>query len=102
MMIKSDNHKGNRTLPRDQLLFLWAVQMEYDDLSTKSSEAEKEVNMLQIKIDDINNNLSKYKKEMDSRKRFLETRLNSLEKQSFTIDSYPKVLETAQREKRYS
>ncbi|KAK8549348.1 hypothetical protein V6N13_009024 [Hibiscus sabdariffa] len=79
-----------------------AVQMEYDDLSTKSSEAEKEVNMLQIKIDDINNNLSKYKKEMDSRKRFLETRLNSLEKQSFTIDSYPKVLETAQREKRYS
>ncbi|GMJ01782.1 hypothetical protein like AT2G31970 [Hibiscus trionum] len=88
-----------KDLKREVTQALRAVQMEYDDLSTKSSEAEKEVNMLQIKIDDINNNLSKYKKEMDSRKRFLEARLNSLEKQSFTIDSYPKVLETAQEKK---
>ncbi|XVE81250.1 hypothetical protein DITRI_Ditri15bG0048400 [Diplodiscus trichospermus] len=77
----------------------WAVQMEYDELSTKSGEAEKEVNLLQMKIDEVNNNLSKHQKDMDSRKRFLEARLNSSDQQSFTIDSYPKVLETAKEKK---
>lgn len=39
--------------------------MEFDDLNTKSREAEKEVNMLQIKIEEVNNNLSKYRKDME-------------------------------------
>lgn len=39
--------------------------MEYDDLSVKSREAEKEVNMLQMKIQDAENNLSKLHKDRD-------------------------------------
>lgn len=39
--------------------------MEFDDLNTKSREAEKDVNMLQIKIEEVNNNLSKYRKDME-------------------------------------
>ncbi|XWS13350.1 hypothetical protein CRYUN_Cryun36dG0030200 [Craigia yunnanensis] len=89
----------DKDLKREITQAIRAVQMEYDELSTKSSEAEKEVNMLQMKIDEINNNLSKHLKDMDSRKRFLEARLNSLDQQSFTIDSYPKVLETAKEKK---
>ncbi|KAK5841115.1 DNA repair RAD50 -like protein [Gossypium arboreum] len=89
----------DKDLKREVTRALSGVQKEYDELSTKSSEAEKEVNILQMKIDEINSNLSKHKKEMDSRKKFLEARLNSLEKQSFTIDSYPQVLETAKEKK---
>lgn len=39
--------------------------MEFDDLSSKSREAEKEVNMLQMKIQEVNNNLSKHRKDVD-------------------------------------
>ena len=39
--------------------------MEFDDLNTKSREAEKEVNMLQIKIQEVNTNLSKYCKDVE-------------------------------------
>ena len=39
--------------------------MEYDDLNSKSREAEKDVNMLQMKIQEVNNNLSRYQKEME-------------------------------------
>ena len=42
-----------------------SIGMEFDDLNTKSREAEKEVNMLQIKIEEVNNNLSKYRKDME-------------------------------------
>lgn len=89
----------DKDLKREITQALRAVQMEYDELSTKSSEAEKEVNMLQSKVDEINKNLSKHQKDMDSRKRFLEARLSSLDQQFFTIDSYPKVLETAKEKK---
>ncbi|EOY05146.1 DNA repair-recombination protein (RAD50) isoform 1 [Theobroma cacao] len=89
----------DKDLKREITKALRSLQMEFDELSTKSSEAEKEVNMLQMKIEEINNNLSKHHKDMDSRKRFLEARLNSLDQQSFTIDSYPNFLETAKEKK---
>lgn len=34
-------------------------------MNSKSREAEKEVNMLQMKIEEVNNNLSKLNKDMD-------------------------------------
>ncbi|GLT61000.1 hypothetical protein SLA2020_337360 [Shorea laevis] len=74
---------------------LRVLQVEFEDMSSKSQEAEKEVNMLQVKIQEINNNLSKHHKDIDSKKRFIESRLKSLDQHSFTIDSYPKALETA-------
>ncbi|KDP39329.1 hypothetical protein JCGZ_01086 [Jatropha curcas] len=42
-----------------------ALGTEYDDLNSKSREAEKEVNVLQMKIQEANNNLSKLRKDMD-------------------------------------
>lgn len=47
------------------LSYLRAVGMEYDDLNSKSREAEKDVNMLQMKIQEVNHNLSRYQKEME-------------------------------------
>ncbi|XP_057959877.1 DNA repair protein RAD50 [Malania oleifera] len=76
-----------------------AVGMEYDDLNSKSREAEKEVNLLQMKMQEANNNLSKLHKDVESRKRYIESKLQSLDQQSSDIDSYLKVLEMA-KEKR--
>lgn len=46
---------------------LWfrSIEREYDDLSLKSREAEKEVNMLQMKIQEVNNSLSKHNKDAE-------------------------------------
>ncbi|KAL6343225.1 hypothetical protein AAG906_021136 [Vitis piasezkii] len=76
-----------------------ALGIEFDDMNSKSREAEKEVNMLQMKIEEVNNNLSKLNKDMDSRKRFIESKLQSLDQQSFSIESYMKAFDLA-KEKR--
>ncbi|OMO96607.1 DNA repair protein Rad50 [Corchorus capsularis] len=89
----------DKDLKREISQALRTLQNEYDELSTKSSEAEKEVNLWQMKIDEINNNISKHRKDMDAKKRYLEARLNSLDQQPLPIDSYPKVLETAKEKK---
>lgn len=39
--------------------------MEFDDLSTKSREVEKEVTMFQMKIQEVNNNLCKHRKDLE-------------------------------------
>ncbi|KAK9288716.1 hypothetical protein L1049_017179 [Liquidambar formosana] len=89
----------DKDLKKEIMQSLRALGMEFDDLNSKSREAEKEVNMLQMKIQEVNNSLSKLHKDMDSRKRFIETKLQSLDQQSFSIDSYLKVLDLA-KEKR--
>ncbi|CAN8315648.1 unnamed protein product [Cochlearia groenlandica] len=71
------------------------IEREYDDLSLKSREAEKEVNMLQMKIQEVNNSLSKHHKDTESRKRYIESKLQALKQESFTIDAYPRLLESA-------
>lgn len=62
-------------LPKSELNLLFsylrAVGMEYDDLNSKSREAEKDVNMLQMKIQEVNYNLSRYQKEMECEFSFL-------------------------------
>lgn len=45
-----------------------SVEREYDDLSLKSREAEKEVNMLQMKIQEVNNSLSKHHKDTECKR----------------------------------
>lgn len=92
-------------LPRDRDLkkeitqALRALLTEFDDLSSKSREADKEVNMLQMKIQEVTDNLSKHRKDVDSKKRFIESKLESLNQQIFSIDTYQKVLDSA-KEKR--
>jgi DNA repair protein RAD50 len=41
------------------------VKREYDDLSSKSLEAEKEMKLVQMKIQDATNHLSKLQKDLD-------------------------------------
>ncbi|XP_010414057.1 PREDICTED: DNA repair protein RAD50 isoform X2 [Camelina sativa] len=78
---------------------LRSIEREYSELSLKSREAEKEVNMLQMKIQEVNNSLFKHKKDTESRKRYIESKLQALKQESVTIDAYPKLLESA-KEKR--
>lgn len=76
-----------------------ALQREVDDLSVKSREAEKEVNMLQMKIEEVNHNLTKYHKDMDSRKRFLESKLQLMDQEFAGIESYPKIMDSVKEKK---
>ncbi|CAL9235186.1 unnamed protein product [Arabidopsis halleri] len=78
---------------------LRSIEREYDDLSLKSRQAEKEVNMLQMKIQEVNNSLFKHNKDTESRKKYIESKLQALKQESVTIDAYPKLLESA-KEKR--
>ncbi|GMY32060.1 DNA repair protein RAD50-like [Fagus crenata] len=55
----------DKDLKKEITQALRPIRMEFDDLNTKSHEAEKDVNMLQIKIEEVNNNLSKYCKDME-------------------------------------
>ncbi|KFK31167.1 hypothetical protein AALP_AA6G077500 [Arabis alpina] len=80
---------------------LRSIEREYDDLSLKSREAEKEVNMLQMKIQEGNSNLSKHHKDTESRKRYIESKLQALKQESFSIEAYPKLLESAKDRRDY-
>ncbi|KAL7251141.1 hypothetical protein ACSBR1_013051 [Camellia fascicularis] len=89
----------DKDLKKEIAQALRALGMEFDDLSSKSREAEKEVNMLQMKIQEVNNNLSKLHKDMDSKKRFIESKVQFLDQQYVSIDSYLQVFDSA-KEKR--
>lgn len=88
-----------KDLKQEIMHSLRVLEIEFDDLNSKSREAEKEVNMLKMQIQEVNNNLSKLHKDMGSKKRIVESKLQSLNQQPFSIDSYPKVLDLA-KEKR--
>lgn len=89
----------DRDLKKEITQALRALLTEFDDLSSKSREADKEVNMLQMRIQEVTENLSKHRKDVDSKKRFIESKLESLNQQIFSIDTYQKVLDSA-KEKR--
>ncbi|KAI3424599.1 Zinc-hook domain-containing protein [Psidium guajava] len=89
----------DKDLKKEITQALRAINLEFDDLGSKSREAEKEVNMLQMKIQEANDSLSKHHKDLESRKRFIESKLLSFDQQSSGIDAYPTVLESA-KEKR--
>lgn len=74
---------------------LRSITMEFADLSSKSSEVEKEVNLLQMKIQEINSNLAKLEKDKDSRKRVIESKLQSVGSQSCSVESYIHALDKA-------
>ncbi|XP_056858154.1 DNA repair protein RAD50-like, partial [Raphanus sativus] len=97
--------KGRLPLEKDMkkeiVQALRSVEREYGDLSLKSREAEKEVNMWQMKIQEVNNSLSKHHKDTESRKRYIESKLQALKQESFTIDAYPKLLDSAKDKRDY-
>ncbi|GAB2227860.1 hypothetical protein Drorol1_Dr00009687 [Drosera rotundifolia] len=90
---------SDKDLKKEMIQAFRATTMEFDDINSKSREAEKEVSALQIKIQEVNDNLSKYRKDMDARRQYIESKLQSLDQQSHVIESYQKVLDTA-KEKR--
>ncbi|XP_038971803.1 DNA repair protein RAD50 [Phoenix dactylifera] len=68
------------------------LKKEYDDLNSKTLEAEKEVKLVQMKTQDAKSHLSKLQKDMDAKRRFLESKFHSLILMSSEIESFPKVL----------
>ncbi|CAM8905564.1 unnamed protein product [Rhodiola kirilowii] len=90
---------ADKDLKKEITQALSAHVTEFNDLNSKSREAEKEVNMYQMKIQEANSNLSNLRKDMETRKMYIENRLQSLDQQAQDIDSYPKVLDSA-KEKR--
>ncbi|KAK4766674.1 hypothetical protein SAY87_008316 [Trapa incisa] len=90
---------SDKEMKKDFTLALRALSTEFDELNSRSHEAEKEVNVLQMKIQEVNDNLSKHRKDLESRKRFIESKLQVLEPQFSTIDCYLQALERA-KEKR--
>lgn len=89
----------DKDVKKEVIQALRALELEYDDLSVKSREAEKEVNMLQMKIQEAENHLSKLHKDRDSRKRFIESKLKSLDQQTASIDLYLEVLDRAREQR---
>ncbi|KAK9159898.1 hypothetical protein Syun_006239 [Stephania yunnanensis] len=83
---------SDKDLKKEITQALGKVRKEYEDLNSKSVEAEKEVKVNQLKIQDAQNSLSKLQKDMDARRRFVDSKLQSLELHSSTIDSFPEVL----------
>ncbi|KAJ0606193.1 putative DNA repair protein Rad50 [Helianthus annuus] len=89
----------DKDLKKEVMQALSAITTEYDDLNSKSREADKDFNAVQLKIQEVNNNLAKLHKDKDSRKRVIESKLQTLDRQSTSIDFYTKVLDVA-KEKR--
>ncbi|KAI4378799.1 hypothetical protein MLD38_016230 [Melastoma candidum] len=90
---------ADKDLKKEVTQALRSVNVEYDDMTLKSREAEKEVNLLQMKIQEADDNLSKHRKDLESRRRFIESKLQSLDQQASTIENYLRLLESA-KEKR--
>ncbi|VFQ75595.1 unnamed protein product [Cuscuta campestris] len=84
-------------LPQDKDLKKEVTQVqrtmhtEFEDLSAKASEAEKDLNMVQMKIEEANNNLYKINKEAESKKRYVESKLQLIDPVATSIDIYLKL-----------
>ncbi|CAI9260748.1 unnamed protein product [Lactuca saligna] len=89
----------DKDLKKEVSQALRALTTEYDDLNSKSREADKDVSAMQLKIQDVSNNLAKLNKDKDSRRRVIESKLQTLDHNSANIESYVKVLDVA-KEKR--
>uniref|UniRef100_A0A7N1A2Q4 DNA repair protein RAD50 n=1 Tax=Kalanchoe fedtschenkoi TaxID=63787 RepID=A0A7N1A2Q4_KALFE len=86
---------ADKDLKKEITQALSALVIEFNDLNSKSREAEKEVHMYQMKIQEANSNLAKLQKDMESRKRYIEAKIQSLDQHAQDIDSYPKILDLA-------
>ncbi|XP_073006721.1 DNA repair protein RAD50 isoform X1 [Typha latifolia] len=82
----------DKDLKKDITHAFGSLKKEFDDLNSKTLEAEKEVKLVQMKIQDAKSHLSKLQKDMDAKRRFLDSKLQSLIQISYDIDSFPEVL----------
>ncbi|RZC68646.1 hypothetical protein C5167_031923 [Papaver somniferum] len=86
---------SDKDLKKEITQAVGTLKKEYDDLNSKSIEAEKEVKVLQMKIQDVKINIAKFQKDTDAKKRFVDSKLQSLVQQSYYIDSFPQALQEA-------
>ncbi|KAL5208788.1 hypothetical protein ABZP36_033223 [Zizania latifolia] len=75
------------------------VDKEYDDLNSKSRDAEQELKLVQMKIHDARNHLSKLRKELDAKRNIMELKLQTITKISADINMFPKLLKDAMEER---
>jgi len=73
----------------------WPVDKEYNDLKSKSQEAEQELKLTQSKVTDAREQLTKLRRDMDAKRRFLDSKLQSILQISANVDMFPKVLQDA-------
>ncbi|KAF7009425.1 hypothetical protein CFC21_023963 [Triticum aestivum] len=71
------------------------VDAEYNDLSSKSLEAEQQSKLAQMKISAARSHLSKLQKDLDAKRNHLNSKLQPITKVSVDINTYPKILKDA-------
>ncbi|CAM0879260.1 unnamed protein product [Alopecurus aequalis] len=72
-----------------------SVDAEYNELSSKSQEAEQQMKFAHMKVDVARSRLSKLQKDMDAKRNRLNSKLQSVTKVSVDINTYPKILKDA-------
>ncbi|CAN6238184.1 unnamed protein product [Urochloa humidicola] len=77
----------------------WPVDKEYNELKSKSQEAEQEFKLAQSKVSDAREQLTKLRKDLDAKRRFLDSKLQSISQISADIDMFPKVLQDAKNKR---
>ncbi|PUZ75604.1 hypothetical protein GQ55_1G193800 [Panicum hallii var. hallii] len=77
----------------------WPVDKEYNELKSKSLEAEQEFKLAQSKVSDAKEQLTKLQKDLDAKRRFLDSKLQSISQISADVDMFPKVLQDAKNKR---
>ncbi|XP_074570260.1 DNA repair protein RAD50 [Curcuma longa] len=83
---------SDKDLKKEITNALGSLTKEYNDLNSKTMEAEKEMKLLQMKIQDSKSHIVKLQKDVDAKRRFLDSKLQSLLQTPGDIDSFPNVL----------
>ncbi|XP_042426943.1 DNA repair protein RAD50-like [Zingiber officinale] len=83
---------SDKDLKKEITNALGSLTKEYNDLNSKTMEAEKEMKLLQMKIQDSKSHIVKLQKDVDAKRRFLVSKLQALLQTPGDIDSFPNVL----------
>ncbi|CAN6447622.1 unnamed protein product [Victoria cruziana] len=86
---------SDKDLKREITCALSALRKEHDDISAKSTEAEKKMKLVEMKIQDAKDNLLKLQKDMESKRKYIGTKLQSLVQGPVDVDAFPTVLQEA-------
>ncbi|XP_064938273.1 DNA repair protein RAD50-like isoform X1 [Musa acuminata AAA Group] len=90
---------SDKDLKKEATHAFGSSKKEYDDLNSKTLEAEKEVKLVQMKIQDAKSHILKLQKDVDAKRRFLDSKLQALIQAPADIGSFTKVLLEAMEKK---
>ncbi|XP_031481763.1 DNA repair protein RAD50 [Nymphaea colorata] len=86
---------SDKDLKKEITSALCILRKEHDDVNAKSTEAEKEMKLVEMKIEDAKDNLLKLQKEMEAKRKYIGTKIQSLVQGPVEVDAFPKVLQEA-------